>query len=210
MSIISQTLQGAVLSITSNVLAQAITSYRDSVWIPAYDYLTSCVANIWGQTPFSLDYNQVFKFALFSILSNPPNIVWQGFLEDQFPTNVPSASPPSEKPSSKPDPTKTSLSKTNVLIKFLLDQTIGAVVNTLMFLGYMGYINAQGKPGVNAWNHAATECGNKLWPMMKDGYKFWPAISLISFLWIPVEKRIVFGCSVGVVWGIYLSLMAGA
>lgn len=188
---ISQTAQGAVLSITSNVLAQAITSYRDN-------------------TPFALDYTQVFKFALFSILSNPPNIVWQGFLEDQFPTNVPSKSKPSEKAATKPDPTKTSLSKTNVLIKFLLDQTIGAVVNTLMFLGYMGYINAQGNASVNAMDVVKTDCITKLWPMMKDGYKFWPAISLISFLWIPVDKRIVFGCSVGVVWGIYLSLMAGA
>ncbi|KAF7571162.1 Tymo-45kd-70kd multi-domain protein [Pyrenophora tritici-repentis] len=53
MSMISQTLQGAVLSITSNVLAQAITSYQDS-------------------TPFALNYNQVLQFALFSILSNPP------------------------------------------------------------------------------------------------------------------------------------------
>ena len=31
MSIVSQTLQGAVLSITSNVLAQAISSYQDGV-----------------------------------------------------------------------------------------------------------------------------------------------------------------------------------
>jgi hypothetical protein len=123
---------------------------------------------------------------------------------------VPSAAPPSEKPGSKPDPAKASLSKTNVLIKFLLDQTIGAVVNTLMFLAYMGYVNAQSKPGVNAWGMVQADCGNKLWPMMKDGYKFWPAISLISFLWVPVDKRVVFGCSVGVVWGIYLSLAVRA
>lgn len=121
---------------------------------------------------------------------------------------MPARSPPSEKPTAKPDPTKTSLSKTNVLIKFLLDQTIGAVINTLMFLSYMSYINAQGKPGVSAWDAVVADCSNKLWPMMKDGYKFWPAISLISFLWVPVDKRVVFGCSVGVVWGIYLSLAA--
>ncbi|RYZ33575.1 MAG: hypothetical protein EOP49_35695, partial [Sphingobacteriales bacterium] len=28
--------------------------------------------------------------------------------------------------------------------------------------------------------------------------------------WIPVDKRVVFGCSVGVVWGIYLSLIVDA
>ncbi|KAH9875134.1 hypothetical protein J1614_004624, partial [Plenodomus biglobosus] len=195
MSMTTQTLQGAVLSITSNVLAQAITSYQSN-------------------SPFSLNFPQVFKFALFSILSNPPNILWQGFLEDQFPTNVrKSTRPSSAEKEKKPDPSaQTTLSKTNVLIKFLLDQTIGAVVNTLMFIAYMTYINhaqattAQGTAG--PWDAVKRDCGRRTWPMMKDGYKFWPLISLISFLWVPVEKRVVFGCSVGVIWGIYLSLAA--
>lgn len=77
-----------------------------------------------------------------------------------------------------------------------------------MFLGYMGYVNASASQ--DAWAHVARECRDKTWPMMKDGYKFWPAISLISFVWVPVDKRVVFGCSVGVVWGIYLSLMVSA
>lgn len=74
----------------------------------------------------------------------------------------------------------------------------------------MAYVNAQGKPGVVVSDVVTSDCINKTWPMMKDGYKFWPAISLISFLWIPVDKRVVFGASVGVVWGIYLSLAANA
>ncbi len=132
------------------------------------------------------------------------------FLEDQFPTSVP-VSPSTSPKSSKPaDPVKTETSKKNILIKFILDQTFGAVINTLMFLGYMAYINAQDKPGVKAWDLVVRDCTEKLWPMMKDGYKFWPAISLISFVWIPVDKRIVFACTAGVAWGIYLSLMVGA
>ncbi|KAH3945941.1 hypothetical protein HBI56_075800 [Parastagonospora nodorum] len=188
---ISQTLQGTVLSMTSNVLAQAISSYQDS-------------------TPFTLNIAPVVKFAIFSIISNPPNIIWQTFLEDHFPTNVPVATSraPNEKKPTTPKTTQTS--KTNVLIKFVLDQTIGALVNTLMFLAYMAYINASQQGKQDAWGAVAQECSNKTWPMMKDGYKFWPAISLISFVWIPVDKRVVFGCSVGVVWGIYLSLMADA
>lgn len=96
------------------------------------------------------------------------------------------------------------MSKTNVLIKFLLDQTVGAVVNTLLFISFMGYANA------GDWNVVVQNCKDNTWPMIKDGYKFWPLISLISFVWVPVEKRVVFGCSVGVVWGIYLSLAVGA
>jgi hypothetical protein len=161
------------------------------------------------KTPFSLNTAPVVKFAIFSILSSPPNILWQTFLEDHFPTNVPTSTTRSadEKPKSL---TKTTTSKTNILIKFLLDQTIGAVVNTLMFLAYMAYINASQQGKQNAWDVVQRECSDKTWPMMKDGYKFWPAISLISFVWVPVNKRVLFGCSVGVLWGIYLSLAAGA
>ncbi|KAF2130881.1 hypothetical protein P153DRAFT_384100 [Dothidotthia symphoricarpi CBS 119687] len=182
-AILSQTLQGAVLSMTSNIIAQGISSYKHD-------------------TPFSLNYIQVLKFAIFSLLSSPPNILWQTRLEATFPTTVSTLYDPSEK---KPTtPTKREISKTNVLIKFLLDQTIGAVINTLLFLAYMGYVNS------GDWNVVAQNCRARLWPMMRDGYKFWPLISLISFVWVPVDKRIVFGCSVGVVWGIYLSLAVGA
>lgn len=96
------------------------------------------------------------------------------------------------------------------MIKFLLDQTIGALVNTLMFLAYMAYFNASQQDGQDTWSAVAKDCSDKTWPMMKDGYKFWPAVSLISFVWIPVDKRVVFGCSVGVIWGIYLSLIVDA
>ncbi|KAH7090385.1 hypothetical protein FB567DRAFT_491142 [Paraphoma chrysanthemicola] len=189
-AMISQTLQGTVLSMTSNVLAQAISSYQDS-------------------TPFSLSISPVIKFAIFSIISNPPNIIWQTFLEDHFPTSVPSKASKSsnEKPIA---PNKSETSKTNVFIKFLLDQTFGALINTLMFLAYIAYTNAVQQGNGDAWGAVVRDCTDKTWPMIKDGYKFWPAISLISFLWVPVDKRVVFGCSVGVIWGIYLSLAVGA
>jgi hypothetical protein len=161
------------------------------------------------QTPFSLNIAPVIKFAIFSIISNPPNILWQTFLEDQFPTNVPFTTPggTDEKSTQRPE---SRTSKRNILIKFMLDQTIGALVNTLMFLAYMGYVNASQHGKQDAWGTVVKDCSDKTWPMMKDGYKFWPAISLISFVWIPVDKRVVFGCSVGVIWGIYLSLMVDA
>jgi hypothetical protein len=162
------------------------------------------------QTPFSLNLAPIVKFAIFSIISNPPNILWQTFLEDQFPTNVPAAAPKASDEKKPAAATKTQTSKTNVLVKFVLDQTVGALVNTLMFLAYMAYVNTSQQGKQDAWGAIANECTDKTWPMMKDGYKFWPAISLISFLWIPVDKRVVFGCSVGVIWGIYLSLIVDA
>jgi hypothetical protein len=207
---VSQTLQGVVLSMTSNVLAQAISSYKDSVsgtWRCGLSYTTNAVLS---QTTFSLNIAPVVKFAIFSIISNPPNIIWQTFLEDHFPTNVPAIASNTSDEKKPAAATKTQTSKTNVLIKFVLDQTVGALVNTLMFLAYMTYVNVTQQGKQDAWSAIAKECSDKTWPMMKDGYKFWPAISLISFLWIPVDKRVLFGCSVGVIWGIYLSLIVDA
>ncbi|KAF2689592.1 hypothetical protein K458DRAFT_475040 [Lentithecium fluviatile CBS 122367] len=190
-AMVSQTVQGAVLSATSNILAQVITSYKEN-------------------TPFSLNIGPVIKFAVFSVVSNPPNIVWQGILENAFPTNVP-ASPaaPSEK-TLKDKLVETQMSKRNVLIKFIFDQTFGAVLNTLMFLVFMGYVNEPGAMAgkVEPMQAVVKEINEKFWPMILDGYKFWPIVSLLSFMWVPVDQRVVFGCSVGVLWGIYLSLVA--
>ncbi|KAJ4356043.1 uncharacterized protein N0V89_004070 [Didymosphaeria variabile] len=155
------------------------------------------------QTPFAISFSPILKFALFSIISNPPNILWQTFLEDVFPSKVPVE--PSEK-QLKDKPVQTRTSKRNLLAKFILDQTIGAVVNTLMFLVYMAYVNDHSARSTPSWYTVQADVSNRFWPMVMDGYKFWPAVSLISFLWVPVDKRVVFGCSVGVLWGIYLSL----
>ncbi|KAF2262327.1 hypothetical protein CC78DRAFT_534826 [Lojkania enalia] len=189
-----QTFQGAILSSVSNILAQFIYTYKEKV-------------------PFSLNPAQTLKFALFSVVSSPPNIVWQTFLETQFPTNVPVSPAPFGNANGKPKPHKgpeTRVSKTNVLIKFILDQTFGAVINTLMFLVFMGYANAPTTGKETPWNSIQREIDNKFYPMIMDGYKVWPLFSLASFLWIPVDKRIVAGCLVGIGWGIYLSLMVDA
>jgi hypothetical protein len=165
------------------------------------------------QIPLEFSLTPVVRFAIFSIISNPPNIVWQTFLEDLFPTTITRPLSPTEKKKAnghKPlEPTKTEMSKLNVLIKFILDQTFGAVLNTMMFLVFIGYVNAPvdgvGKGG--AWDAISKEVTEKFWPILLDGYKVWPFYSLVSFLFIPVDKRIVVGCLVGVGWNIYLSLM---
>ncbi|CAI6339145.1 unnamed protein product [Periconia digitata] len=183
-AMISQTLQGAVLSATSNVLAQAIAAYKND-------------------TTFSLDPSPILKFALFSIISSPPNILWQSFLEDILPTNVRVA--PSEKKKNA-----TQRSTLNIFLKFLLDQTFGALFNNLMFLAFMGYtLHLSSGSSASAYEAVLAYIKTNLVPMAIDGYKFWPAVSLASFLWVPVDKRVVFGCAAGMIWGIYLGLLYG-
>lgn len=43
---------------------------------------------------------------------------------------------------------------------------------------------------------------------MIDGYKLWPAVSLLNYTVVPVEKRVVVGSLVGLGWGIFLAMRA--
>ena len=45
-------------------------------------------------------------------------------------------------------------------------------------------------------------------PVIVNGYKIWPIASIISFSFIPVERRIVFLSFIGLCWGVYMSLVA--
>lgn len=47
------------------------------------------------------------------------------------------------------------------------------------------------------------------WPLIRAGYRIWPLASLFSFTLVPLHLRTVFNGLVGVVWGIYLSLIEG-
>lgn len=71
----------------------------------------------------------LINFAIFAFLSTPPNVLWQQWLEATYPSQVPA---PEEKA-----PTKQKLSVLNTAKKFLLDQTIGGPVNTILFLATM-------------------------------------------------------------------------
>ena len=46
------------------------------------------------------------------------------------------------------------------------------------------------------------------WPVMKAGYKLWPAVNLVQHVFIPVERKTVVGSLVGLGWGVYLALFA--
>ncbi|KAL9092831.1 MAG: hypothetical protein Q9165_004249 [Trypethelium subeluteriae] len=222
--IVNATLQAVVFSATSNIIAQALTAYQKD-------------------KPFALDTVALTQFVLFSILSTPPNFLWQEWLEDTFPGHT--ASAPSTKPkqepkemtrvfttssgevierkilSRPPSPSAAEEKKTlatveartnspssklnirNTAYKFLLDQTVGALLNTIGFIAGLGAL--QGKTG----EQLSAAIKKESVPMIVAGYKLWPLVSIISFTLIPFQWRLAFGSLVGVGWGVFLSLAAG-
>jgi len=174
-------------------------------------------------------------FVAFSIISCPPNYLWQTWLEATFPgytdglsvsekeklvdETVAGRSTATEKTGlrnrdekkaaltteSAPNPqqAKKQLSIRNTATKFLLDQSIGAAVNTVMFIMGIAMLRGQSR------QYCIEEVKTGFWPLVFAGQKLWPMVSLISLTLVPVEKRMVFGSTIGVGWGIFLSLMAG-
>jgi hypothetical protein len=43
---------------------------------------------------------------------------------------------------------------------------------------------------------------------MLAGLKFWPLVSILNFTVVPASQRLLVGNLFGVVWGVYVSLMA--
>ncbi|KAI5198447.1 MFS general substrate transporter [Aureobasidium subglaciale] len=64
--IVSATIQAAVLSAISNILAQFITCYREG-------------------HGYSLDTGPLVTFVTFALISCPPNFLWQSWMETTFP-----------------------------------------------------------------------------------------------------------------------------
>jgi len=138
---------------------------------------------------FSLDLIPIVHFVLLTFLSCPPNFLWQEYLEEQFPGNIMESNGQKK------------LHKTNTAKKFVLDQTLGAAVNTLLFIAVIGAFKGKDRKAI------VRDCKRDFWPIVQSGLKLWPLVSLLNFTIVPVQRRVIVGSLVGLFWGVYLSLM---
>lgn len=122
------------------------------------------------------------------------------WLEERFPGY---AIHGSETVKDKPSTQQSTLNKRNTAIKFALDQTVGAAVNTILFLGGMALLRAQ------PWDEAVRQCREGFWPLIFAGQKLWPFVSIAMFTFVPAELRTIVGSVVGMFWNIYLTLISG-
>ena len=84
--------------------------------------------------PFVLQVVPLFQFVLFALISCPPNFLWQMFLEETFPGH--------------PRGSK-KLDTMNTARKFALDQSIGALFNTIAFIAAMSALKGQDLQGIS-------------------------------------------------------------
>ncbi|KAL2129064.1 hypothetical protein VTI74DRAFT_8279 [Chaetomium olivicolor] len=231
--IVTATIQAAVISVISNLLAQAITAHQTS-------------------TPLIIDWIPVFQYALFAVVSTPPNFLWQEFLESTFPAYHMAPTAEAVVSASKSDDAELDdeartgriveprLNKRNTLVKAVLDQTVGAALNTLGFSMFVGGIRQgmkhhyddAGAAGAGAgkkgrwgflveprdavryeqvrWDSVWEAAKGEFWPLVKAGWRFWPAVSLVNYVFLTsVEARSLLGSLAGLGWGVYISLVTG-
>ncbi|KAK7415588.1 hypothetical protein QQZ08_012304 [Neonectria magnoliae] len=198
--VVAATLQAAALSTVSNLFAQVILARQE-------------------KRPLALDIFQLLRFVTLTLLTAPPNYHWQQYLERSFPAYPLNSRverlgdiemrPHDDAPELKdgfpqrPGTPEPKLSLKNTLTKWFIDCiTAGAIMNTVAFLVLMGILKGQGSSQI--WTNIMTETI----PIIVAGYKIWPIASIISFSFIPVHRRIVFLSFIGLLWGIYMSIVA--
>ncbi|KEF63439.1 uncharacterized protein A1O9_01417 [Exophiala aquamarina CBS 119918] len=180
-------MQAGVLSGLSNILAQGLTAYRSN----AYS---------------SFDYVGFTQMVILAILQTPPNYKWQMALEENFPSSGKkpvdaAASKKKDDDEKKKGEEKEELSITNTMVKIMLDQTVGASLNTIFFIIMLNLLRGAG------WSAAVTAVQRDFYTMLLAGYKFWPFITLLNFVVIPVEQRMLVGNLAGLAWGVLVNLM---
>ncbi|KAL8679832.1 MAG: hypothetical protein Q9186_003898 [Xanthomendoza sp. 1 TL-2023] len=139
----------------------------------------------------------IVALVIFSILATPPNYQWQQYLERKLPGyQVEKREANGEVNGGKLGDggrvtIKKRLNVTNTLMKVVIDQTLGAVINVALHLGVVRAL--QGVP----LGECLQVVKEQTWPLMIAGYKLWPLVSLLNFTVIPVEQRTVVGSLVG-------------
>ncbi|KAL8723408.1 MAG: hypothetical protein Q9181_007288 [Wetmoreana brouardii] len=141
----------------------------------------------------------IVALVIFAFLATPPNFLWQQYLERKLPgykteKHESNGEVKDGTPAAGGVTVKRRLNVPNTLMKVMIDQTIGSVVNVALYLA--GVSALQGVP--------LAEClqvvKEQTWPLMIAGYKLWPLVSLLSFTVVPVEQRTVVGSLVGLGW----------
>jgi hypothetical protein len=83
----------------------------------------------------------VAAFTICAVIIAPYALWWMEMLEDALPGDIP------VEPSEKGKKAKTKKNYKNILLKVLIDQTLGSCIQTFLFLMTIGYLKGLGTAG---------------------------------------------------------------
>lgn len=150
------------------------------------------------------------------------------FLEDQFPA-YPTGRKSGPKRRGK-ELTRPTLSKRNTAIKLILDQTLSAAFNTVLFSVFHHSVQSALSPtAVKTSSFLEALCllaspkgldfsevdyrvvweatANNFWPIMRANWRLWPVVALLNFTLVKtVQMRSLVLALAGLGWRVFLSL----
>jgi len=146
---ISAIIEAILLSGISSIIAQVVELYGHNVCSlrpQLADLELVWVADL-TQVAAPFDAVGVAQFVVFAALTSGPNFAFQHFMENRRPSRA-STGPQAYSKSAKDGrwslhDSRRKLSVRNTLIKFVLDQSISASVNTLLFNVLLGAIKGR-------------------------------------------------------------------
>ncbi|KAL4772336.1 hypothetical protein BDW60DRAFT_216696 [Aspergillus nidulans var. acristatus] len=157
------------------------------------------VAKIWSHNESALqgvEWLSVAEFAVCGVIQAEIGWHWHNFLEDAFPTSQPEAPNDYEKQNHRGRKEYW----LHIFFKLMLDQTAGSFAMNTVF------IICTTAARVSSLNTLGVELDKRIWPLVLDAWKIWPAAALANFLWVPVDWRVLVSSCVGFAWNIFLSI----
>ncbi|CAJ0830307.1 3043_t:CDS:2, partial [Entrophospora sp. SA101] len=90
---------------------------------------------------------------------------------------------------------------TNTLKRVAVDQIFFAPFGLVFFFGFMGISEGHDYDGIKL------KFNEGYFSALKANYTIWPLVQLVNFRFLPLQYRVPFVGSVGVLWSTYLSLL---
>ncbi|RMJ27160.1 Mpv17 / PMP22 family [Aspergillus sp. HF37] len=184
-------IQSTILNAIANLLAQFFAQYGTD-------------------KPFHLNTLALAQYLAYNLLVTPLNFAWQRFLEARYPgfprrEQTGDLLPFREKKSDDDGPPLSAQSARHAqapsgmrsfVAKFLLDQSVGSVMNILFFIVLITLLQGRGVRG--CWEAVLVDFK----PIMIARLKYRPVVSTLLYTVVPVDRRVVFGSGCGVIWGV--------
>ncbi|KAI9247130.1 hypothetical protein BDA99DRAFT_526170 [Phascolomyces articulosus] len=183
--IITLCITNGILGAISDGLAQAIT-YRNNHAQQLPERLRQHEEQ-WPEQP-KYDPMRTTRFALYNFTLAPVVGKWYMVLDKYFP--MPGIGKPG---------------RDLVAIKRMVtDQVLFAPSSLVVFFTVMGLIES------GNWQGVREKFRDAYRPALLANYTVWPLVQLINFKWMPLQYRLPFVSSLGILWNAYLSWINNA
>ncbi|KAI9010459.1 hypothetical protein CLU79DRAFT_839594 [Phycomyces nitens] len=149
--------------------------------------------------PPSWEPSRTLRFAVYNFSVAPLVGKWFMFLDKFFPMPVLAAS------ASKAVQKTIGRQKDIAALKRMVtDQVLFAPAGLTMFFTIMGFIETK------KWEGVQEKFRDAFLPALAMNYKVWPVVQLINFKVMPLQYRLPFVSSLGIIWNAYLSWINNA